>query len=297
MKSFLNLSFLLTFFLVLLVNPILICAEEQKFEYEIQPNNTLNPGETYTVKIQAYDVINNPCKNCAVKVNFQGDPQPLDTIEPAEIITSPDGIAYINATSYVTEKRQLFVKIISPKQESFTKTIDLSYQNNPLLSVINSIKKVADIGIPFPPLGNVYPIATKQRYSGGQTRIVFIKLNAPFGTKLFKISLINGENRQLIKITKDTEISVDISAFKDVNIGIQACSTSKGDDISCVGPFGLLIPKITEPIENLNAIELPVPNGGSLDSVSPKDRIKKEEAEIESNPFSRFFKTVYSFYK
>lgn len=274
-------------------------AQQPPLSYELQPNGPLNPGQTYTIKIVGNIDKGDPCKQCSVKASFQGDPQPLDSIEPAKNITDYNGIAYINVTSYMTINRDVLVEVQSAnRQVSTSQVVVLLYNNNPFLSVISLIKKVADLGIPFPPMGNVYPQITHQRYAGGFTRTIYIKSNKPFGTKLFKISQFNSAgNTQLLRLTQDQETSVEISAFDDVNIGIQACSTSKGDDISCVGPFGLLASRITDPEEASKSGELQVPNKGLLDSGSPEERIKQEETQIDNNPFSRFFKSIFSSYK
>lgn len=274
-------------------------AQQPSLSYELQPNGPLNPGQTYTIKIVANLDKEDPCKQCSLKTSFQGDPQPLDSIEPAKNITDNNGIVYINATSYVTISREVVVEVQLPDGQKYkSQVIVLSYNNNSLLSVISLIKKVVDLGIPFPPMGNVYPQITHQQYEGGLTRTIYIKSNKPFGTKLFKISQFNSNgNTQLLRLTQAHETSVEISAFDDVNIGVQACSTSKGDDISCVGPSPLLASKITDPEAASKSGELQVPNKGLLDSGSPEERIKQEETEIDSNPFSRFFKSIFSSYK
>lgn len=273
-------------------------AIEPQFTSEVQPDGPLNPGQTYTIKVVANIDRDTPCKQCSVQATFQGDSQPLDSIEPAKNITDNNGIAYLNVTSYITTNREVLMVVRSPDGQGYkSQIVLLSYNNNPLLSVLSLIKKVVDLGIPFPPLGNVYPQITHQRYVGGPTRNIFIKYNRPFGTKLFKISQFNTSSTQLLRLTQDQETSIEISAFDDVNLGVQACSTSKGDDISCVGPSPLLASMITDPEAASRAGELQVPNKGFLDSVSPEERIKQEEEEIDSSPFTKFFKSVYSLYK
>lgn len=279
--------------------PQSVYAKEGRLTYGIQPSGPLDPGQTYSVKITVLNNRGMSCQQCSFKISFQGGPQPLDYVELNKITTNDEGIAYVNATSYVPTNRDLIIESISTQDQYNTQIIPLFYNNNPFLSVINSIKKVASLGIPFPPMGNVYPTITKQQYIGGITRTIYLKYNQPFGTKLFKISEAENNNgsMQLLRSTKDTEISIEVSALNDVNIGIQACSTSSGDDISCVGPYGLLAPRISNPIEASKSGELQVPNGGSLDFISPEERIKKETEQIDNNPFSRLFKAVYSLYK
>lgn len=299
MKKFNLYQVLVVLFVGLFLGSGQAYAQQPPLPYELQPNGPLNPGQTYTIKIVGNIDKGNLCKQCSVKASFQGDPQPLDSIEPAKNITDNNGIAYINVTSYVTISREVVVEVQLPDgQEYKPQIIVLSYNNNPLLSVISLIKKVVDLGIPFPPMGNVYPQITHQQYKGGSTRTIYIKSNKPFGTKLFKISQSNNNgNIQLLRLTQDQETSVEISAFDDVNIGIQACSTSKGDDISCVGPSPLLVSRITDPEAASKSGELQVPNKGLLDSGSPEERAKQEEKEIDDNPFSRFFKSIFSSYK
>lgn len=296
MKKFTLYQVLVVLFLGLFLGSGQAYAQQPQLSYELQPNGPLNPGQTYTIKIVANTDKGDPCKQCSIKAGFQGDPQPIDSIEPAKIFTDNNGIAYINATSFVTINRELVVEVqLLNGQEYKPQVIVLSYNNNPLLSVISLIKKVVDLGIPFPPMGNVYPQITHQRYEGGLTRTIYIKSNKPFGTKLFKISQFdNNGNTQLLRLTKDQETSIEISAFDDINIGVQACSTSKGDDISCVGPSPLLATRITDPEAASKSGELQVPNKGLLDSGSPEERIKQEESEIDNNPFSRFLKSIFS---
>lgn len=299
MKKFTLYQVLVVLFLGLFLGSGQAYAQQQPLPYELQPNGPLNPGQTYTIKIVGNIDKGNICKQCSVKASFKGDPQPLDSIEPAKNITDDNGIAYINVTSYMTINRDVLVEVQSADRQVYTpQVVVLLYNNNPFLSVISLIKKVADLGIPFPPMGNVYPQITHQRYEGGSTRTIYIKSNKPFGTKLFKILQFNSAgNTQLLRLTRDQETSVEISAFDDVNIGLQACSTSKGDNISCVGPFGLLASRITDPEVASKSGELQVPNKGLLDSGSPEERIKQEETEIDNNPFSRFFKSIFSSYK
>ncbi|MBI2196627.1 hypothetical protein HYU45_03355 [Candidatus Daviesbacteria bacterium] len=290
---------LIVLFIALFLGSGQTYAQQQPLSYELQPNGPLNPGQTYTIKIVGNTDRGVPCKQCFVNASFQGDPQPLDSIEPAKNITDNNGIAYINVTSYVTVNREVLLDIqLAGGQEHKSQVVLLSYNNNLLLSVISLIRKVVDLGIPFPPMGNVYPQITHQRYEGGLTRTIYIKSNKPFGTKLFKISQFNSNgNAQLLRLTQDQEASVEISAFDDVNIGVQACSTSKGDDISCVGPSPLSATRITDPEAASKSVELQVPNKGLLDSGSPEERIKQEETQIDNNPFSRFFKSIFSSYK
>lgn len=282
-----------------LIIPQRVGAQESdlKVSTKLQPEGPLNPGQAYTLKVNSmFGGV--ACDRCLVKAIFEGDSQPLDTIDPVEVYTDKNGIAYINITSYAPISRQVLIetRLLDGKAKD-VQPIDLRYNNNPFLSVTSMIKKILDVGIPLPPMGNPYPQITHQNYTDGLTRTIYIKTNQPFGTKLFKYSTWSeASGSQLLRITKDKETSVEISAFEDVNVGVQACSTSKGEDISCVGPLLLKVPALTYE-ESSKGGDLQVKNKGWSEEVDPEQLAGEEEDQINSNPFSKLLQTIYSFYK
>jgi len=167
----------------------------------------------------------------------------------------------------------------------------------------------------LPPFGNVYPKAIEQKYTGGQTREIFLEWNRPFGARRFDIFIAEGNlvkeyngfqhergiiidsagepvKQRLVKSVPDTKTSIETDALKDVQIFVDACTT--GD--SCTnGWTSPIVPKILHPTQT--GI-MPIPNFG-IEDWQKFEKMQQEEEGFLSRflgPLVDWFKGIYNLF-
>lgn len=287
--------------------PVKVSAGGGLVDFNISPAGPLNPGDKYNIDLSVYSDENykDLCKGCQVQLKFvdnDGMGQPGDEILQESNTTDTLGRLKVTVTSYTVIPevggRQIYAVVTLSDGTKFSSSLlFLNYRNIPMLGFVRLIARLISQGYKLPPMGNIYPTVTKQRYLGGEIRQISLEMNRPFGTKSYAIyvfpekdkrtgdynELNNWYKQHLMKITTESKTEINANAFDNLSISILACSQTQPvlsitSATSCVGPFDVALPRLENPLAT---------QSGEV-SVPPNDEQQKN-IQKEHNQFNNFF--------
>lgn len=286
-------SFVAILFLMLTVR---VFAGGGLVSFETTPNGPLNPGDQYQVRVTVYadNSQTSLCRNCPVKFRFEdATGQAGDEILPRKTTTNSNGQVTTLVTAFALMPdiggRYFYTEVTLPDGSIYTSApLLLSYRNIPVMGAMRLFTKTVSRGIKLPPMGNIYPYVIQQKYSGGDTRQVYLQMNHPFGTKKYSIFIFSEKDglephnndfdswyqQHFFKDTAESSTIIKVPAFENLRIDVVACSAnitgaSYRFSSPCVGPSGVQLAKL----ENIKTAS------GAAEITILGDEIAKQQAE------------------